>query len=75
MPDLDVSDSNRTMFDETTYEEWARLGEDGAVAFTAPLDGPYSHSGQHLKLVWRVAVRARRRGVDAMRTRERQVRP
>lgn len=73
--DMDVSDSDRTMFDETAYEEWVPIGEEGAVALTVPRDGPYSYEGRRLKLAWRVAVRERRRGVDKMRGHKLQVLP
>jgi hypothetical protein len=75
VPQQQVSGSDRMMIDETAYEQWLPLGENGTVALAVPLDGPYSYKGQQLKLVWRVAVRARRHGVDAIRTRELEVRP
>lgn len=75
MPQSRAAGSDRLMLEGTAYEQWLPLGEEGTVALTVPLDGPYSYDGKHLKLVWRVAVRERRRGVDAMRTREQQVLP
>jgi hypothetical protein len=75
MPQSRAAGSDRLMLEGTAYEEWVPVGDGGNVALTVPSDAPYSYDGKQLKLVWRVAVRARRRGVDAMRTRELEVLP
>lgn len=54
--------------DEIAYERWVPVGADGTAALEVPLDGPHSYRGEQLKLVWRVAVRAHRRGVDGSRS-------
>lgn len=75
IPQSRIGESDRTMMDTTAHEEWLTIGPEGAVSLTVPADGPYSYDGKHLKLTWRVAVRQRRRGVDAVRAHEIRVLP
>lgn len=75
MPQSRAAGSDRMMIEAAAHEEWLPVGPDGRVVLTVPVDGPYSYDGKHLKLTWRVAVRAKRRGVDAMRTSELEVLP
>jgi hypothetical protein len=62
--------------DEVAYEQWLPVETlQQTVALSVPLEAPYSYDGENLKFKWRVAVRQRRRGLDAVRTREIRVLP
>jgi hypothetical protein len=57
--------------DEVAFERWLPVETlQQTVALSVPVDAPYSYDGENLKFKWRVGVRQRKRGLDAVRTRE-----
>ena len=71
-----LSRSGHEFEDEVAYEQWLAVGTlEQIVALSVPVDAPYSYDGENLKFKWRVGVRQRKRGFDAVRTREIRVLP
>lgn len=75
IPQRSAVRSDRALVDDVASEQWTPAQPGETVTLRIPEDAPFSYDGEHLKFTWRVAARARRRGLDRVRTRDLHVLP